>query len=196
VSAGKCDAMKSRCGKIASVDAMERRRGPRPGVRQRGNTASYDPRSRLPYRTTLTFPDEQVEWLRAMAAGFRQSVPRVLVGVARGMPLAPSGVPQWASEATTADQIRTSTESFRATGRPRRHTVEFPPAVAAKIVVAAETLELSLAEVLRGEIRRLIAFAQSATVADPCSTQWVPKSHVYQPSLLDDEASPARIAAA
>ena len=137
---------------------MSRRSGPRPGARQRGNTATYDARSRLPYRTTLTFPPAQWAWLQSQATALNIKVNRLLVDMARRMQLDAHGRPMWASDADTEKHLADALQDFAAVrGRPERPTVAFPPSVGAKLIGAAVTLDVAVAEVMRGEVRNLMS---------------------------------------
>jgi len=82
---------------------MTQRRGPRPGVRQRGNTSSYDPASGLSYRPTPTFPPEEGGKLVKAAEALNVSVSEVLRRLVQQMPVDDDGRPSWADGLLLAD---------------------------------------------------------------------------------------------
>lgn len=87
------------------MDEQARKRGPKPGTRFRGNTATYDPTSGKPYMTGAKFdnPDEAMKLIRAAEAA-SISVAEVLRRAIRYMPVDENGCPLWPAVDTAATE--------------------------------------------------------------------------------------------
>lgn len=97
------------------MDGQRQKRGPKPGTRFRGNTASYDPESGKPYITGAKFddPDEAMKLIRAAeAAGI--SVAEVLRRAIRFMPVDADGRPVWPETGPPTEQLPFVTPDQRA----------------------------------------------------------------------------------